>query len=118
MSCSAVATSHPEAVRYLLSGQGVANVVQRCAGIAAASPRIHDPRPQRVALPRPGLLPGATPVTGGGDCRAAARAGGLPASRAAAAVDTLRDRPHRHAPAAAPRAADARDRPDHWRAAA
>src|SRR5205807_10470856 len=107
-----------EPVSYLLSGQWVANVVQRRAGITAASPRIHDARPPRVALRRPGVLPGATPVTGGGDGRAAARAGGLPASRAAPAVDPLRDRPGRHAPATAPRAADARDRPDHRRAAA
>src|SRR2546423_10283541 len=117
-SCCAIATSRIEPATYLLAGQLVVHVVQTCAGIAAASPRINDTRRQRVALRRPGLLPGAGAVTGGRDGRAAARARGLPASRAAAAVGPLRDRPRRRAPSTAPRAADARDRLHHRRAAA
>src|ERR1044072_5300622 len=103
---------------YLLVGHLVTRMARVCAGLAAASPRIHDPRHQRVALFRPGLLARPSPCAPGGDRLAAARAGGLPAAGVAAAVDPLPDRPGQHPCAAASCPADARDRPDHRRAAA
>src|ERR1043166_3789408 len=102
---------------YLLVGHLVTRMARVCAGLAAASPRIHDPRHQRVALFRPGLLARPSPCAPGGDRLAAARAGGLPAAGVAAAVDPLPDRPGQHPCAAASCAADARDRPDHRRTA-
>src|SRR5256885_15483260 len=106
-SCCVIATSRLESVTYLVARQWVVHVVQRCARIAAASPRIHDTRRQGVALLRPGLLSGAGAVAGSRDGGAAARAGGLPAARAAGAGDPPRDPPRPRRPSAAPRAADA-----------
>src|SRR4029077_8311696 len=111
--CGASATLRRESVPYVPGGHEVAMMVDRCAGIAAPSPRIHDPRHERVAVLRPRLLPGARTAAPGRDGPAATDAGGLPAPRAAAALDPLSDRPLRHASRASARAADARDRPDH-----
>src|SRR5256885_4742064 len=112
-SCCVIATSRLESGTYLVARQWVVHVVQRCARIAAASPRIHDTRRQGVALLRPGLLSGAGAVAGSRDGGAAAPAGGPPPSRAAAAGDPLRDRPRHPAPPPPTRAADARDPPHH-----
>src|SRR5256885_15414334 len=115
-SCCVIATSRLESGTYLVARQWVVHVVQRCARIAAASPRIHDTRRQGVALLRPGLLSGAGAVAGSRDGGAAARAGGPPASRAAAAAEPLPAHPPHTPPPPAPPPAHAPGRPHHPRA--
>src|SRR2546429_5070775 len=112
-TCCTIATPHRASMPYLLCGDHVTSAVGVCAGIAAAPPRTHDPRHQRMALFRPRQLPRPGPRAAGGDRLAAARAGGPPPAGAAAAVGPLPPRLGRHPPSAASRAADPRDRPDH-----
>src|SRR5207237_4207364 len=111
-TCCTIATSHRASMPYLICGDHVTSIAGVCAGIAAAPPRTHDPRDQRMALFRPGQLPRPGPRAAGSDRLAAAGAGSPPAPGAAAAADPLPPRPGRHPPSAATRAADPRDRPD------
>src|SRR5205823_15131199 len=111
--CCVVATSRRGIVIYHTGRQYVAHVVQMCAGLAAAPPRIHETQPERLALCGASLLAGSSAGVRRGDGLASARAGGLPPPRAAAALDPVPDRPRRPAPRPSPRAPDARDRPEH-----
>src|SRR5438105_3622684 len=62
---------------YPTGRQYLAHMVQMCAGIAAAPPRIDETRPKRLALRGASVLPDSSAAVHCGDGLAAARAGGL-----------------------------------------